>query len=320
MKKYAYKAQDALEQAADDTQIRENEHMDQAWSILKEIIESAADKSLDDLFNAAKKVLEDMRNDERLSKYFQELGQYIERALHDEGYVLSRKASRRADELYDEGQQLLESNAAWKKDADQLMKELNAYSTAFSADPLTAELIDNLQALNEDLIDFKDQTIYALKGKADTIYSDLFRVLVPRIIATIRQIPMPRVEYTSEKLDVVIDDLKLESLSFIPDLVRITNHNDLALEQGYAAYACSLNSNLRLRVEGLRFNAKDIAYYFNHKSSSWFRRWEDSGLLSLDLSKGDGLCFDVELESASEDDRETFFTVSASTASISYGI
>ena len=35
-------------------------------------------------------------------------------------------------------------------------------------------------------------------------------------------------------IDLVIDDIKLESASFIPDSIRFVQHNDLRFTQGYA--------------------------------------------------------------------------------------
>ena len=46
---------------------------------------------------------------------------------------------------------------------------------------------------------------------------DAFDVILPRIISSIRAIPLPRAEYKSEEIDIAIDDLVFESTSFIPD-------------------------------------------------------------------------------------------------------
>lgn len=114
-----------------------------------------------------------------------------------------------------------------------------------------------------------------------------------------------RIEYVSADLDLAIDDFNLKSASFIPDKIEFINHNDVLLEQGYAAFATNFDSTARLRVSGLRFAAKNIAYYINSKKG-W--GYEDSGLLDIELTNK-GLSFDVELENAGEDDRESFFKV-----------
>jgi len=309
IKKYAHKAEHALEEAADKTNLNENKHADEALSILREVIESFSGKSLDDLIQISQKIIKEIRNDPKLHKFFQELEEFIQRALHDEGYIVSRQASARADQLYDQAQRFLQDNADWKRDSREFMKQLSQYQIAFTGDRLTTELLDNLEHLSEDLSDLTGRGFSFIKGNAPSLYSDLVKVVLPRVLSTIKEIPLPRLEYKSEALDLVIDDLKLESASFIPDLVKIQNHNELILEQGYAAYAASFDSSLRLKVTGLRLSASDISYYINKKSGNWFTRWEDSGLLSIDMSHGKGLCFDIELESADEEDAESFFRV-----------
>jgi len=130
--------------------------------------------------------------------------------------------------------------------------------------------------------------------------------MVPRIIGLVKEIPIPRIEYKSEEIDLVIDDIKLESASFIPDSIRLVTHNDLRFTQGYATYASEYDATLRLRVEGFHFEAKDIAFWVNRKVGFW--PFEDSGVLALQFGPH-GISFDVTLENADEDDRETFFTV-----------
>lgn len=137
-------------------------------------------------------------------------------------------------------------------------------------------------------------------------YRDAIDVFLPRLIALVKEIPLPRIEYKSQDIDFVIDSLSIQSASFIPDSVRVIQHNDLSLVQGYAAYAADYDGSLRIRVDGLRFNAESISYWVDKKSGLF--PFEDEGLLDISFDNK-GVSFDVELESASEDDRETFFVV-----------
>jgi hypothetical protein len=279
---------------------------EEALGLLKEIIESLANgKSLDGAMNAFNRVVEDIRGDDRLSAYFDDLTKYVNRLLHDEGWVFSQQANRRADELIDRAQELIEGNAAWKADYRNLVDELRAYQRAIEDDKTISQLTKHASYLKTDLHDFGIAGFNIFSSKALGLYKDLYDVVLPRVIDSIKQIPLPRIEYVSEELDLAIDSFVIESASFIPDRVELTNFNDLVLEQGYAAFASNFDSSTRLRVQGLRFKASDIAYYVNSKSG-W--GWEDAGLLAIDLSDG-GINFDVKLALAGEDDKETFFKV-----------
>jgi hypothetical protein len=70
--------------------------------------------------------------------------------------------------------------------------------------------------------------------------------------------------------------------------------------------ASDYDSSARLRVKGLHVQASNIAYWF-HKKSGWVT-FEDSGLLDIQFGPK-GINFDVTLENAEEEARETFFKV-----------
>lgn len=91
----------------------------------------------------------------------------------------------------------------------------------------------------------------------------------------------------STDVDLVIDDLTLESASFIPDSIKFVAHNDFEFVQGYATYASDYDSSVRLRVKGLHVQASDIAYWFHKKVSPrgvLHRAWIISLTLLVSLS------------------------------------
>jgi hypothetical protein len=88
--------------------------------------------------------------------------------------------------------------------------------------------------------------------------------------------------------------------------VRLVSHGDLRFTQGYATYASEYDATMRLRVEGIHFEASNIAFWVNRKGGFW--PFEDAGLLDFKFGP-DGIDFDVTLENADEDDTETFFKV-----------
>lgn len=70
--------------------------------------------------------------------------------------------------------------------------------------------------------------------------------------------------------------------------------------------ASEFDGTVRLRVEGLHLQASNIAFWVSKKTG--FLPFEDSGLLDVQFGP-QGLSFDVTLENANDEDRETFFTV-----------
>jgi hypothetical protein len=106
VKKYASKAQDALDETIEKSNISdEDEKVQQAGRDLRKFVENLAGKSMDGVIETSQKVstlagilalftsnvrldlqaADDIKNDPRLSEYFNAIGEYLDRILHDEG-------------------------------------------------------------------------------------------------------------------------------------------------------------------------------------------------------------------------------------------
>ncbi|WWC88740.1 uncharacterized protein L201_003653 [Kwoniella dendrophila CBS 6074] len=306
-KKYAKKAENALDETQKKSNVNdEDEKVQQAGRDLKAFVEKISNKSLDDVISASQKAAEDVRDDEKLSAYFEELGNFFDRLLYQPGYVTTQRAYRKATSLYDDGQSLITENPKWKSDAQNLQNELESIVNGITNDEKTNKLVESIEHLGDSLQHAGKVGVGALRAEGQGLYRDFMDVIVPRLIGLVKEIPVPRVEYKSEDVDLVIDDIRLESVSFIPDSIRFVQHNDLRFTQGYATYASEYDASVRLRVEGLHFAASNIAFWVNLKSG--FMPFEDSGLLDIKFGP-QGISFDVTLDNASEEDQETFFVV-----------
>ncbi len=199
VKKYATKVQDAAEEVKDNTEVDdEDDHVKQAGRDLKAFVEKLAGKSLDPLIEAAKKAGEDVKNDPKLSEYFDAIEQYVDRLLHDEGYVVSQRAYRKASSLYDDGQSLLTNNPTWKADANKLQQEIESFLKALTDDETTSELVLALERLGDDIAVAGVAGLTSLRVDGSGLYRDIVDVIIPRTISLIKQIPIPRVEFKSE--------------------------------------------------------------------------------------------------------------------------
>lgn len=306
-KKYASKAQEAMEETKQNSDLSdEDEKVQQAGRDLKTFVEKITNKSLDDVLQAAQKAGDDIKNDNKLSTYFSDVENFLDRLLYQPGYVSSRQAYNKASSLYDDGQSLIAENPAWKDDAANLQAQLEGVVNGAMNDGPTRQLVGAIENLGDSLASAGQIGLGSLKVEGQGLYRDFADVMVPRLIGLVKEIPVPRIEFKSEDIDLVIDDIKLESASFIPNSVRLTNHNDLRFTQGYATYASEYDASARLRVEGLHLQASNIAFWMSKKTG--FLPFDDYGVLDVQFGP-DGLSFDVTLDTADEDDRESFFVV-----------
>ncbi|CAD6960072.1 unnamed protein product [Tilletia controversa] len=309
VKKWGSIAVEKADAAKDEVDVEGNEHLHAALDNLRSIIETfAGGKSLDPLLESVRKIIDDVRQDERLTNYWNEIDSYVERLLFDEGFVTSSKAARKADDLYEKAQKLLESNAGWKRDAEALNEQLVEYRDALSHDAEATEFLDALSDLNEDVSELLVDGVSIFALKATGVVADVFDVWLPRLIGQIKSIPLPRCEYKSADIDFVLDNISFESISgsFIPDRVKFTNHNELELIQGYAAFASTGTSRVQLTIEGVRIKAKDIAYWLHKKTGFG---WNDWGFVDVEIGGQKGCTITVELETAEEKDDEHFYKV-----------
>ncbi|ORY25632.1 hypothetical protein BCR39DRAFT_543419 [Naematelia encephala] len=305
VKKYTHKAEEALDEAKKTDISDEDEKIQQAGRDLKQFVEKVSNKSLDEVIAALRKVGEDVQNNDKLGAYFNALDQYLDRLLYQPGYVASRQAYNKASSLYDDGKSLLTENDEFKRDAGALQEQLEALVDGISNDGPTNDFINALENLADSFATAGQIGLGSLKIDGQGLYRDFADVILPRLVGLIKEIPLPRIEYKSEEIDLVIDDINLESASFIPDSIRFVQNNDLRFTQGYATYASEYDGSMRLRVQGLHLSASNIAFWVHRKTGMTF---EDAGLLDFDFGP-QGITFDVTLENADEEDQETFFTV-----------
>ncbi|EST07580.1 Protein of unknown function DUF4449 [Kalmanozyma brasiliensis GHG001] len=338
--------QDVAEKAKEQTDIdidtpeaEANENMREAFHQLKDILETFAGRSLEPVEKSVTGLLEHAKQiyDNEASKESKELRDFVEdvkdfinRALNEDGFIQTNRSNRMASDLYDRAQKLFnatgkEANKQLSKlrgDFDQTLDEIATFVEGLEEDPELRELGQRIEKLGSDLNFFDFDRIFGsgpgqglinlfndLRSQAGGLVRDTVEVFVPRIINEIQSIPFPRIEFVSREADVVIDDLSLtaSTASFVPDRIRVVNRNDLTLDQRRSSFGSNFDAYLYLEIEGLRVKAADVAYYIN-KKTGWVG-WEDYGFLDLDLGGHNGTSFVVKLENADEDDQESFYKV-----------
>ncbi|SCV73759.1 BQ2448_6189 [Microbotryum intermedium] len=332
IRKYAARSKEALKETASsvDAKVETNDKADSAASLFREIVESFTG-DLSPVFQTADKVARDLENDSRIKSLLEDAESLLDRAINDPGYITSSRAQRRAESLYDQAQELVNSNAAWKKDADEFVAEASKCLHRAANDKALVQLGDRFERLGKAFTKFTQTGFTLTDGGA--MWADLTQVFLPRILGALEEIPLPRVEFTSEDVDLVIDNVRFTSASFVPDATHFRNHNEISVKKGCeskcfwilceimtsvsdppvsvfadAAYASEFSTSTTLSISGLRLQAKDISYYL-HKKAGWLTV-EDYGMLDIKIGtegEDDGLDVTLTVKNAEESDRESFF-------------
>lgn len=311
-RKYYKKTGEAIQETAQsadvDGDLYGNEHSQKAIESFKKFIENTAGgKSTDPLVETARKVLDDIKGDERLKSYLDDVEKFISKLLEDPDYATSKAPKRDGGKLYDRGQELLQENADWKKDASALQKELESFGKAIADDKESKAIAQAFEKLGKDTKDTAKLGVQMFKGQAGAFYRDAINVVLPRILSLIKEIPIPRTEFKSKDVEFVVDNFVITSVSFVPDNLTVTTHSDFGAKKiGTAEASTTWDSTTRVRFDGLRFEAKNVSFWVRRPGAVVLS--EERGLLDLSLI-GKGLAGDLKLALAGEDDDQTFFKV-----------
>ncbi|GAA5865650.1 hypothetical protein JCM8547_007676, partial [Rhodosporidiobolus lusitaniae] len=266
---------------------------------------------LDPALQAADALYKDIKADERVQQVWKEFDLLIQRSIDEPSYATSSKASRRFENIYDRARAIVDSNADWKRDANAFATETQKLLDHAANDKALVAVGDAFEDLGDSLALF-GKTGYNLIGvNAGDFWHDISSVFLPRLLSTLKQVPLPRVEFSSEDVDLIIDNVKFEAASFVPDAAHFKNTTELSTKKGYAAYASEFATTTTLAFAGLRMQATNISYYVK-KKTGWIGL-EDSGLLDIFIGDAknpkaeDGLDVTLVLSNATEEDAESYF-------------
>ncbi|GAA5911445.1 hypothetical protein JCM6882_005004 [Rhodosporidiobolus microsporus] len=316
-RKYFDATKDELKKAAEQSSAKlkevdadANKEAKNTVSLLRQIIESFTGP-LDNALAAADAVYQDVKGDERVQQVWREFDLLIDRSLNDAGYVTSSKASRQFENIYDRARAIVESNADWKRDANAFATETQKLLDHAANDRALIAVGDAFEDLGDSLALF-GKTSYNLIGvDGGDLWKDISTVWIPRVLGSLHACPIPRIEWTSEDVDLIVDNIRFEAASFVPDAAHFKSNLELSTKKGYAAYASEFAATTTLAFAGLRMQATNISYYIK-KKTGWIGL-EDSGLLDIYIGDAknpkaeDGLDVTLTLANATEDDRESFF-------------
>lgn len=256
----------------------------------------ASNHSLDAVITIFKSFMEDMAAslfDPDLEQYFAHIGEWFDRALDDPEYAISSEGRRDSEALYDRGRVLTKEDTKFGKDAREFFKEVDSFTEDFKRDRTSQKLFNSMDSLSQHFTTlYKDQP-----GRLyEEFRKDAIDWFLPRLLRTLRSIPMPRIEFINDTIEVALDALVLNTSStastLMPDHIRFANWNELVIDVGEETIR---KNRVRVHVDGLRLSIKDLAYYIRYKG---FLGYEDQGLISVFAGErpGQGLTLDIDIE------------------------
>ncbi len=266
---------------------------------LQTLIERFANgTSSDDLWSSIKAIYDDSDRDPELKDWFKAINQYIRRCLKEQGYVMEEESTQEWNRLYDHGNYLLREK--YRAHTDRVVDEIKFLADQFDHDPQNKSFATSVEKLFKHLgNDENDKPAFK-----PHLLKDLTDVIIPATLENIAYIPIPRIEYSDNKIDVVIENLVLESDNFMPNVLEVASDN--YFRWGRKKIVSKNKNTVDVKVTGVQMDLRDVSFYVKRKQG--FPSITDTGIVNIFLG-GDGLNFRLKLSTAEPSDRQNFFKV-----------
>ncbi|KAK7689617.1 hypothetical protein QCA50_007410 [Cerrena zonata] len=282
LEEYASHGQSVLSHGQDSKDALQSDNsLQQATSELRTLLERFANgMSLSVIGDAMKVLYEDSKQDEELRDWFRAVDSYVRKVLLEPGYVLEPDCNNQANRLKDEGKKFYDDK--YKSHFDNLFNSAGDWFRALGDDPLNKRFGEDWARLTKDLL-FDDEG--SLKFKSE-LWMDIRKVILPAIIDQVGYVPIPRIEYTDDSLDIVLENLALSGRNLFPNIVSIEAHNFVK----FSPYNAIKDESSHDRYE-------DVAFYFRKKTG--LAKITDSGLADV-LLGGSGLTVTAHVKSSND--------------------
>lgn len=115
-------------------------------------------------------------------------------------------------------------------------------------------------------------------------------------------LPIPRIEYSDDALDLVLENLTLQGRNLFPNIVTLVAHNYLKFSP-YSNISDEHHHEFTFTFAQMQADMRDVAFFFRKKTG--FPKVTDSGMADV-LIGGSGLTAVVHLVSAGRDRSSVF--------------
>lgn len=153
--------------------------------------------------------------------------------------------------------------------------------------------------LGDDVKRFTKDLLFNSEGNLTFkphLWNDIRTTLLPTFIKQIGYVPIPRAEFSSPDIDLVIENLILSGPNLFPNVVSLESHNSFKfspypqLNKGMDTH----HHKFRFGMSQIQADIRDVRFAFRRKTG--WPKLKDHGLADVILA-GKGMSIDVELES-----------------------
>ncbi|CAG8031294.1 unnamed protein product [Penicillium salamii] len=263
---------------------------------LRTLIERFANNtSLDSFFESLNTIYHDAEKDPELRNWFTNVDNLIRKSLREQGFIMEEECNRQWNELYDKGRYLLRER--YRGHSDRIVDEAKFLADQFEKDTQNQALALAFQKLFQDLG-------HDSNGKPEfkpALLKDLRDIILPAIFENVRYVPIPRIEVSDPMVDVVVENLTIESDNLMPNVVEFGSDN--YFRWGRKKISNKRDNKIMIAMSGIQADLRDVSYYIKKKEG--FPAITDRGVMDIFLG-GEGLSVKIAASTAQKGDKEHF--------------
>ncbi|OJJ30990.1 hypothetical protein ASPWEDRAFT_674836 [Aspergillus wentii DTO 134E9] len=261
----------------------------QFWALLQSLGDAEEWKKLEQKFH---EVLTHADKDPEFEKLASEIGASVQEMLTNPESLDS--ASEKVDKLKEKSKQVgAESNL--RQDVDDFLAQAKRALQTVSEDAAVSNLTNATEKLYNDLVS-------GFSNRRSDLVSEMTNIFLPTLLRNIQYVPIPRLEISAPKMDLLLETLILEPghtvnfSSFLPYQMHITTKNDIdVLKKHSKRVATDIKTTFTATIFGLNVSSEEFGYWIRTQAGPFFR-FTDEGTASFYLDRrGIDISLDVEV-------------------------
>lgn len=294
-------------------------HIPAAIKCINTLLERlAGGKSTTRLKDSFRVVLIDIRDDPELRRYFDDVHNFSRRTLQEPNYARSQEHEQRRQELRERWKQLQsgENRRKWHDDSEHLRDEMNDFFGRIQNDSDVRRVQEAAVVFGNDLAEAVKDLSTAATGNANWLWQDAMDVLLPKVVDTLKEIPIPRTEYKDSEVSFVVENLKVDSFHLLPGQAHIRNTTDLNVSKPStgAETQTKFTSRTQIHFKGVQLKLNEVSFWYEDVNLKPVKNI--SGLMGIDIPS-EGIDVDIILglnpqpaaKAQSPQTQHAFFTV-----------
>lgn len=270
-----------------------DQHIAKALDALKTLLDRFAnhESSVDAILEKAQRFVTAARGDSKEVKaWVDAFFEHAHTSLVNPDYPRSDDAREVRRDLRKRGRVMLDADT----DAGRAWTDLKETARVFGGALMADEDIERVRAAHAQLgadaerglVEAGEEAetgVQAVLERASWFWRDLFTVYAPRMLAMLKDVPIPRTEYSDKDVDLVLESLDISSFGINPAHVYIRNITDVDVRTSTTAPAkTGVGAMTHIRLQAVQLKLEDVSFYYNDKTATLAPK-EHTGLLALTM-------------------------------------